>query len=124
MGWEVHPPALRRLLNRLRQEYPVPPLYITENGAAFPDEISPDGRVHDQRRLQYLRSHLIQARLAMADGVDLRGYFAWSLLDNFEWAFGYSKRFGLVHVDMGTQQRTVKESGWWYAQVIAGNQMF
>jgi beta-glucosidase len=124
MGWEVHPPALRRLLNRLRREYPVPPLYITENGAAFPDEISPDGRVHDQRRLEYLRSHLIQARLAMADGVDLRGYFAWSLLDNFEWAFGYSKRFGLVHVDMGTQQRTVKESGWWYAQVIAGNQVF
>ncbi len=121
MGWEVHAPALRRLLVRLRRDYPVPPLYITENGAAFEDQVSPDGRVHDPRRLNYLHQHLIQARLAIDDGVNLRGYFAWSLLDNFEWAFGYSKRFGLVYVDYATQQRLVKDSGQWYAQVIERN---
>ncbi len=121
MGWEIHAPALRRLLVRLKQEYPIPPLYITENGAAFPDQVSPDGRVHDPRRIAYLHDHLVQARLAIDDGVDLRGYFAWSLLDNFEWAYGYSKRFGLVYVDYATQQRIVKDSGEWYARVIAAN---
>ncbi|MBU1878551.1 MAG: beta-glucosidase, partial [Chloroflexi bacterium] len=123
MGWEVHAPAFRRLLVRLKQEYPIPPLYITENGAAFPDRVSPDGRVHDPRRIVYLHDHLVQARLAMDDGVDLRGYFAWSLLDNFEWAYGYAKRFGLVYVDYATQQRIVKDSGEWYAQVIARNEV-
>jgi len=121
MGWEVHAPALRRLLVRLHRDYPVPPLYITENGAAFKDEVSPDGHVHDPRRVNYLREHLTQVRLAIDDGVNLRGYFVWSLLDNFEWAFGYSKRFGLVYVDYATQQRIVKDSGEWYAQVIARN---
>ena len=121
MGWEIHAPALRRLLVRLKRDYPVPPLYITENGAAFPDQVSPDGRVHDPRRIAYLRDHLIQARLAIADGVDLRGYFVWSLLDNFEWAHGYAKRFGLIYVDYATQQRIVKDSGEWYARVIAHN---
>jgi beta-glucosidase len=120
-GWEVHAPALRRLLLRLKRDYPIPPLYITENGAAFRDEVGVDGRVHDPRRLHYLREHLIQARLAIDDGVDLRGYFAWSLLDNFEWADGYSQRFGLVYVDHATQQRIVKDSGQWYAQVIERN---
>lgn len=119
MGWEVHAPALRRLLVRLKRDYPIPPLYITENGAAFPDQVSPDGRVHDPRRIAYLRDHIIQARLALDDGVDMRGYFVWSLLDNFEWAHGYSKRFGLVYVDYATQERIVKDSGEWYAQVIA-----
>lgn len=121
MGWEVHAPALRRLLVRISGEYRLPPLYITENGAAFADQVSADGRVHDPRRLEYLRQHFIQARLAMQDGVDLRGYFAWSLLDNFEWAFGYSKRFGLIHVDYATQQRRLKDSAEWYARVIAEN---
>lgn len=121
MGWEVHAPALRRLLIRLHQDYPVPPLYITENGAAFKDEIGPDGHVHDPRRLNYLHEHLTQVRLALDDGVNLRGYFVWSLLDNFEWASGYSKRFGLVYVDYATQQRLVKDSGEWYAQVIERN---
>ncbi len=121
MGWEIHAPALRRLLVRLKRDYPIPPLYITENGAAFPDEVSPDGRVHDPRRIAYLRDHLIQARLAIADGVDLRGYFVWSLLDNFEWAHGYAKRFGLIYVDYATQKRIVKDSGEWYARVIAHN---
>jgi len=121
MDWEICAPALRRLLGRLHREYPAPPIYITENGAAFSDEVSPDGNVRDPRRIAYLRDHFTQARLAMNDGVDLRGYFVWSLLDNFEWSNGYSKRFGLIHVDYATQQRTVKDSGKWYAQVIARN---
>ncbi len=117
MDWEVCAPALRRLLNRLNRDYKLPPLYITENGAAFKDVLSPDGKVHDERRLDYLRQHFIQARLAMQDGVDLRGYFVWSLLDNFEWGHGYTKRFGIVGVDYATQtahdqgQRRVVQPG-------------
>jgi beta-glucosidase len=121
MDWEVHAPALRRLLNRLNRDYRLPPIYITENGAAFKDEVSADGKIHDPRRLDYLKNHFIQTRLAMQDGVDVRGYFVWSFLDNFEWAFGFTKRFGIVRVDYGTQQRTVKDSGEWYSQVIARN---
>lgn len=121
MGWEVHAPALRRLLNRLHREYRLPPIYITENGAAFRDEAGPNGRVRDPRRASYLREHTGQVRRAIDDGVDVRGYFVWSLLDNFEWASGYSKRFGIVHVDFETQRRTLKDSARWYARVIAGN---
>jgi beta-glucosidase len=121
MGWEVCAPALRRLLNRINAEYRLPPIYITENGAAFPDEVSGDGHVHDPRRLNYLREHFIQTRLAMQDGVDVRGYFVWSLLDNFEWGHGYSKRFGLIRVNYETQQRIIKDSGAWYADVIRNN---
>ena len=121
MGWEIHAPALRRLLVRLSQEYHTPPLYITENGAAFKDVVEPDGGIHDPQRVNYVRGHLIQARLAIAEGVDLRGYFVWSLLDNFEWAYGYAKRFGIVHVDFARQRRTIKDSGEWYARVIARN---
>jgi beta-glucosidase len=121
MGWEVHAPALRRLLNRIQRDYELPPVYITENGAAFDDAVGPDGKIDDERRLEYLRDHLIQTRLAMQDGVDVRGYFVWSLLDNFEWGHGYSKRFGIVRVDYNTQVRTIKESGEWYSRVIAEN---
>jgi beta-glucosidase len=121
MGWEVCAPALRRLLNRVNTEYRLPPIYITENGSAFPDEVSADGHIHDSRRLNYLRDHFIQTRLAVQDGVDVRGYFVWSLLDNFEWARGNSKRFGIVRVDFETQQRTIKDSGKWYADVIRKN---
>ncbi len=120
MGWEVHAPGLRRLLARLHHDYRLPPVYITENGAAFKDEVGADGAVHDLRRLNYLREHITQLKLAMEDGVDVRGYFAWSLLDNFEWGYGYSKRFGLVYVDFNTQQRIVKDSGRWYAEFISG----
>lgn len=120
MGWEIYAPALRHLLLMLKKEYSIPPLYVTENGAAFDDVLSADGRVHDQRRINYLREHFIQARLAMNDGVDLRGYFIWSLMDNFEWAYGFSKRFGLAYVDYPTQRRIIKDSGEWFAQVIAG----
>ena len=121
MGWEVHAPGLRRLLNTLHQRYPATPLYIIENGAAFADEISADGAVHDPRRVNYLREHIGAVRDAIQDGVDVRGYFVWSLLDNFEWAFGYSKRFGVIYVDYPTQRRVIKDSGHWYAQVIAQN---
>ncbi|MBN1452146.1 MAG: beta-glucosidase [Anaerolineales bacterium] len=121
MGWEVCAPALRRLLNKINNKYDLPPIYITENGAAFKDEVTPDGKVHDERRLDYLRQHFIQTRLAMQDGVDVRGYFVWSLLDNFEWAHGYTKRFGLIRVDYETQERIVKDSGEWYSHLIASN---
>ena len=121
MGWEVHPPGLRRLLNRVNNDYNLPPIFITENGAAFKDEVTSDGAIHDERRLEYIRQHLIQVYLAIQDGVDVRGYFAWSLLDNFEWAHGYTKRFGIVRVDYETQERTIKDSGQWYSIVIASS---
>jgi beta-glucosidase len=123
MGWEVCAPALRRMLNKINQAYDLPPVFITENGAAFSDLVSPDGKVHDERRLDYLRQHFIQTQLAMQDGVDVRGYFVWSLLDNFEWAHGFSKRFGIVRVDYDTQERSVKDSGEWYSQVIMNNEI-
>jgi beta-glucosidase len=123
MGWEVCAPALRRLLIKLNTDYALPPIYITENGAAFEDQLTPDGQIHDQRRLDYLRQHILQVGLARQDGVDVRGYFVWSLLDNFEWAHGYSKRFGIVHVDYDTQQRTLKDSAHWYRQLIASGKV-
>jgi beta-glucosidase len=118
-GWEVHPPSLTRILVWVRERYGNPPVYITENGAAFydpPKTIA--GRVDDPLRVHYYRDHLRAAAEAIRQGVDLRGYFAWSLLDNFEWSLGYSKRFGIVHVDYETQARTIKASGRFYADVI------
>jgi beta-glucosidase len=119
MGWAVDAGGLRELLLRLHRDYPGIPLVVTENGAAYPDERSADGAVHDPDRVAYLREHLTAAHEAMLAGVDLRGYFVWSLLDNFEWAYGYAKRFGIVHVDYATQQRTWKDSAHWYRDVIA-----
>ncbi len=121
MGWEVCAPSFRRLLNRLNNNYKLPPIYITENGAAFQDESSADGKIHDERRINYLHQHITQLHLALQDGVDVRGYFVWSLLDNFEWSHGYTKRFGLIRVDFDTQKRTIKDSGEWYSRVIASN---
>jgi beta-glucosidase len=121
MGWEVHAPSLRRVLNRMHRDYRLPPAYVTENGAAFPDQISEDGTIHDDRRQAYLRAHLTQLHHAWQDGVDVRGYFVWSLLDNFEWTRGYSKRFGIIHVDHQTQERRIKQSGEWYARLIRTN---
>jgi beta-glucosidase len=121
MGWEICAPAIRRLLNRIKHDYDLPPIYITENGAAFKDEVSQDGKVRDLQRLEYLKNHFLQTWLAMQDGVDVRGYFVWSLLDNFEWGHGYTKRFGIVRVDFESQKRTIKESGEWYSRVITTN---
>jgi beta-glucosidase len=112
MGWEVHPAGLTEVLLRVHEEYGAPTIYVTENGAAYP------GR-DDPARVQYLAAHLAAAADALEDGVPLAGYFVWSLLDNFEWAYGFAKRFGIVHVDYETQQRTVKTSGHWYRDLIA-----
>ena len=116
MGWEIDPEGLYDLLTRVARDYPGVPLYVTENGAAIADEKGPDGEVHDPARVAYLDAHLRAAHRAIADGVDLRGYFVWSLLDNFEWSFGYSKRFGLIHVDFDTLERTPKGSARWYGR--------
>lgn len=121
MGWEAHAPALERLLLRLDAEYDLPPIFITENGAAFHDEMDVDGCIHDSRRMHYLYTHLDAVFCAIQQGVNVRGYFVWSLLDNFEWAYGYSKRFGIVYVDYTTQQRTPKDSANWYAQTATKN---
>lgn len=118
--WEVHPSGLTASLLQVHRDYPPVPLYVTENGAAYPDTLR-DGEVSDDDRIAFLDAHLRAAHDALAHGVDLRGYFYWSLLDNFEWAEGYAKRFGLVHVDYHTQQRTLKRSARWYAEVIARN---
>jgi len=121
LGWEVQPAGLTDVLVRLHEEYPKLPLYVTENGAAYPDVLGPDGTVGDHDRIAFLDGHLRAAHAALERGVDLRGYFCWSLLDNLEWAEGYAKRFGLIHVDFDTQKRTPKDSAQWYAGVIARN---
>jgi beta-glucosidase len=121
MGWEVYPQGLYNMLKRLHEEYHVPAIYVTENGCALPDEVSPDGLVHDPRRVNYYHTHFAAAHQAIQEGVPLKGYFAWSLLDNFEWGEGYRKRFGIVYVDYATQQRILKDSARWYAGVIQQN---
>jgi beta-glucosidase len=111
MGWEVYPEGLRHLLVTFRETYRnLPPVYITENGMANDDAVI-DGAVFDGQRIAFLNRHLAAVDAAVPAGVDVRGYFVWSLMDNFEWAFGYERRFGIVHVDYATQQRTVKRSG-------------
>jgi beta-glucosidase len=118
-GWEVYPAALTRLLLWVRERYGDVPLYITENGAAFYDPpVATDGQVDDPLRVEYLRGHLRAVREAIEEGVKLHGYFVWSLLDNFEWSHGYSMRFGVIHVNYETQERTIKSSGKYYARVI------
>ena len=121
MGWEMHPDSIYRLLIRLHREYDVGRMVITENGAAFADELGLDQQVHDPRRIAYLRNYLVAVHRAIEEEVPVTGYFVWSLLDNFEWAEGYSKRFGIVYVDYPTQRRIVKDSGWWYGHVVRGN---
>jgi beta-glucosidase len=120
MGWPIVPNGLSRLLVRLADDYPEAGLIITENGAAF-DDVVEDGRVHDTGRTGYLDHHLRAVHAAIADGADVRGYLVWSLLDNFEWAYGYGRRFGIVHVDFDTQQRLFKDSALWYREVIKQN---
>ncbi len=121
VNWLIEPSALNTLLQRLTRDYPGTPLLITENGAAYPDGPGEDGEVHDTRRVEYLDGHLRACHDALAAGVDLRGYFVWSLMDNFEWSEGYRKRFGIVHVDYQTQARVLKDSAKWYRDVIKRN---
>lgn len=120
MGWEVVPEGLTELLVELHRRYPGLPLYVTENGAAYPDVVTDSG-VDDVERTEFLEAHVGAMHRALERGVDLRGYFYWSLLDNFEWAEGYAKRFGIVHVDYDTQRRTPKRSAYRYARVISDN---
>jgi beta-glucosidase len=106
------------VLGWVNDTYRPPAIAITENGSAFPDHVAPDGSVNDEQRRSYLERHLVAAADAIEDGVPLIGYFAWSLMDNFEWALGYGTRFGIVHIDYETQVRTVKASGNWYRGLI------
>ncbi|MFJ4552410.1 GH1 family beta-glucosidase [Streptomyces sp. NPDC088817] len=118
MDWEIDASGIETLLLRLTHEYGARKLYVTENGSAFPDTVGPDGTVDDPERRDYLVGHLAACASAARKGAPLAGYFAWSLLDNFEWAYGYAKRFGLVHVDYATQARTIKTSGRGYAEIV------
>ncbi len=131
--WEIYPEGIYELLTRIWKEYffpfpagegalvKVPEIMVTENGVPVPDGLDFDGRVRDERRIRYLRNHIAQVHRAMDEGVPVRGYFHWSLMDNFEWALGYSQRFGLVYVDFRTQKRTIKDSGQWFTRVIQEN---
>ena len=121
MDWEVYPHGLYQTLGRLHFDYRIPEILITENGAAFPDTVDPDGEVRDPLRLEYIKRHLAAAYRAIEIGVPVKGYFVWSLFDNFEWGFGYRPRFGIVHVDFGTQKRTPKHSAIWYRNIIEQN---
>lgn len=122
MGWEVYPQGIYNVLERVNNEYSELPLYITENGAAFPDKLTENGKVDDQDRINYLREHIKKAHQAVQDGIPLKGYYVWSIMDNFEWAYGYSKRFGLIFVDYkDNQKRYLKESAKWYKKVIERN---
>lgn len=121
MGWEVRPDGLRALLGRLHRDYQPARIYITENGAAYDDPPTADGAIVDHRRIAYLRGHLVALAQAIADGAPVAGYFHWSLLDNFEWGYGYTKRFGLIHVDFTSQRRTPRASAQVYRAIVAAN---
>ena len=121
MGWRVEPASMTQLLVQLGGTYAGTPIVITENGSAYPDTVAADGSVHDRDRCDYLRAHVAAVHDAITAGVDIRGYFAWSLLDNFEWAWGLSQRFGIVHVDFASQARTLKDSAQLYRQIVAAH---
>ena len=123
MGWEIHPAGMYDILHRVHVDYAPQCLYVTENGASFDDLPDPAGVVRDHDRIEFLREHLHAARRAIAAGVPLRGYFLWSLMDNFEWERGYGPRFGIVRVDYATQRRTLKQSARWYREVISANKL-
>ena len=121
MGWNVIPWGCKNLLHRIDQRYDHPPIYITENGCAMPGEDDKDIAINDTRRLEFFRGYLSACSEAIESGVDLKGYFAWSLMDNFEWALGYSMRFGIHHVDYATGERTPKSSAKWLGEVAKNN---
>jgi beta-galactosidase len=119
MGWEIHPDGLVDVVRMVHERAPELPIFITENGAAYADEVGADGQIDDEERRHYFELHTAACADAVAEGLPLKGYFAWSLMDNFEWAFGYSRRFGIVYVDYETQARTVKKSGLWFRDFLA-----
>jgi beta-glucosidase len=119
MDWQIAPDGLRDTLVDLHRKYEPPEIVVTENGAAFPDHVDLDGRVHDPDRLAYLASHVAAVADALEAGVPVTGYHVWSFLDNYEWSLGYTRRFGLVHVDYATQRRTPKDSARWYQRLTA-----
>jgi beta-glucosidase len=120
--WEIYPEGIYEILTRIWKDYqPQCEIMVTENGIPVPDGLDFDGRVRDERRVRYLRNHLAQVKRAIEAGVPVKGYFHWSLMDNFEWAHGYTPRFGLVYVDYATLNRTIKDSGRWFASVIQGD---
>jgi beta-glucosidase len=121
--WEIYPQAMYDLLVWLKSGYPFKDIYLTENGASYRDVVSPDGEVHDPKRIDFIHQHLATLLRATEAGVPLRGYFCWTLLDNFEWAFGTSSRFGLAYTDFTTQKRILKDSGKWYGEVARSNQL-
>jgi beta-glucosidase len=123
MGWNIDPSGMFELLTDIGSRYPDLPLMVTENGAAFYDEVSDDGQVQDADRVSYLHGHINAVGEAIDAGVDVRGYFLWSLLDNFEWSWGYDRRFGIIRVDYDTLKRTVKDSGRWYSELIRTRQL-
>jgi beta-glucosidase len=122
-GWEVWPQALYDVVTRISRDFNHPQIEITESGCAYNDGPDASGAIHDTRRVQYHTQYLQALAAAIADGADVRGYHAWSLIDNFEWAEGFSQRFGLAYVDFKTQRRTLKDSGQWYAKVAAENRL-
>lgn len=121
MEWEIYPQGIYEILKRVQDDYSPQAVYITENGAAFPDRLDEEGKVKDDQRINYLKEHLFFAHKAIEEGVRLKGYFVWSLMDNFEWIYGYAKRFGLIYMDYLTQKRIFKESAHWYKRVIENN---
>jgi beta-glucosidase len=122
MGWEIYPEGLFEVLSRLYYEYHVPAVYITENGCSLPDKPNKNGQVEDQQRIKYLKDHISAIKKALRQNIPVKGYFVWSLLDNFEWGLGYSQRFGLVWVDHKTQERILKDSAYWYQRFISGEE--
>jgi beta-glucosidase len=121
MGWAIEPEGLVEMLVGLRDHYGNPAVFVTENGASFPDTVGSAGRVEDTQRIEFLRDHIAACHRALAEKVNLRGYFAWTILDNFEWAYGYTEHFGLVRVDRATLKRTPKASYEWFARVAHAN---
>jgi len=120
MGWEVYPEGIYEMLKKFSAYKGIDKIIITENGAAFPDKIE-NGKVHDHQRIAFFKNYLEQTLKAKREGVNVAGYFCWSLMDNFEWAEGYKPRFGLVHVDFKTQKRTIKDSGYWFQEFLSSN---
>jgi beta-glucosidase len=122
-GWEVWPAALYQMIKRIDADYGRPPIYVTENGCSYATAPGADGRVHDQERIDFYDGYIGQVARAIDEGCDVRGYYAWTLLDNFEWATGFSQRFGLTYTDFETQKRTIKDSGYWFRDLIARNEI-